>query len=301
VSAKRHTGRTLSHPFLGCLAPAAAARANPKTLEPALRDLVSSARMAHPTVDVAPAEFVAYAAERLVVQEELETAVAALHAGDLYLACACAKGDSTALAVFEKQFLSKVVSYLARSDALPAFSDEVRQVLRERMLVARDRLGPKIASYSGRGPLGGWLRIAATRIAIDLRRSERPHVALDDALPIKAPIIDPELGYLKARYGREFRHAFETTLLGLNPREASLLRLHIVEGLTAEAIASTYRVNPRTIRKWIAECKRTILSETRRLLGDRLGLDEAELDSLMVLVRSQLNLSIVQFLRRSDG
>src|SRR5512132_3710832 len=61
-------------------------------LEPALADLVERAQRAWPRVRVEPIRFVRYLAERLSPGESLGAALAALHASDLYLACAC-EGD----------------------------------------------------------------------------------------------------------------------------------------------------------------------------------------------------------------
>ena len=49
----------------------------------------------------------------------------------------------------------------------------MRQRLRERLFVGSDGEPARLASYSGRGPLGTWVRIAAIRLALNLRRSER--------------------------------------------------------------------------------------------------------------------------------
>jgi RNA polymerase sigma-70 factor (ECF subfamily) len=265
-----------------------------------LRGLVASARLAFPTIDVDPREFVEYLAERLSPDEPVEQLLETLHAGDLYLACACAKLDPQAIAIFERQFLAQTSSYLTGSNARPVFADEVRQVLRERVLVAPKGNPPRISSYSGRGPLGGWLRMTAARIAIDLRRTERRDVRLDAIPEVRAPSADPELGYLKAKYKKEFRQAFETTLATLTPREASILRLYYLDAMNTKAIGETYRVDERTVRKWLTNARDKILDETRRLLRERLSVKDSELDSLMVLVQSQLDLSIARYLDKAE-
>jgi hypothetical protein len=43
-------------------------------------------------------------------------------------------------------------------------ADELRQTLRVRLLAGPS---PKIASYKGSGPLSGWVRVVATRIALE--------------------------------------------------------------------------------------------------------------------------------------
>jgi RNA polymerase sigma-70 factor (ECF subfamily) len=289
---------TLSHPFTAELAPALAAGIDASALEPALWGLVARARAEFPRIDIDPATFVAHVAARIPDDWSVEQALGELYVGDLYLACACCQGDPAALRVFEQQFLSMVAAWIKGVDALSSFTDEVRQEIRNRLLAPREGLAPRIASYSGQGPLGSWVRMAAVRMAIDLRRSKRREVALENAPPLRSPGADPELRYLKERYGREFRRAFTTTLAALTTREANVLRLYYLEGMSPDAIGATYGVHPRTVHKWLTVSRRNILAQTRRLLGERLGLKETELDSLMVLVKSELDLSIARFLKQ---
>src|SRR5262249_39111524 len=58
--------------------------------------------------------------------------VAKLNARDLYLACACAHGDATALATFDERVLPAIDSALARSGAA-RIAAEVKQRLREKL------------------------------------------------------------------------------------------------------------------------------------------------------------------------
>ena len=57
--------------------------------------------------------------------------------------------------------------------------DDVKQELREKLLVASGAL-PRIADYLGEGPLTGWVRVSATRTALNLLRRDTRNVALRD-------------------------------------------------------------------------------------------------------------------------
>jgi RNA polymerase sigma-70 factor (ECF subfamily) len=288
---------TLSHSFAARLPSAQATRVEPSRFEPILRAMVEHACAAHPAIDLDPQVFIAYVAEHLPVDGAIKRDLERLHVDDLYLACACSRGDPLALQRFEQRFLSMVSNYVGQADASPSFTDEVRQELRDRLLAPREGRPPKITAYTGRGPLGAWVRVAAARTAIDLRRAERPHAELDGSA-LRSLAADPELRYLKERYGREFRRAFAKTLASLSTRAANVLRLHYLEGMNTVTIGATYGVHSRTIHKWLTASRQNILIETRKLLGEQLGLKEAELDSLMVLVQSELDVSIVRFLQK---
>ena len=188
-------------------------------LEPVLENLVTSARRAWPALGVSAESFLAYLAERLPADENALQALAAVHASDLFLACACTQGNPRALTAFDKHFVSALFIYLARADAFAAFGDEVKQLLRTRLLVAEKGLLPSITSYSGRGPLAAWLRMTAARIAVDLRRAERNHQPIDGSQhhEVRAASPDPELQYIKTRYREDFEKVFTSTLSSLRP------------------------------------------------------------------------------------
>src|SRR5262245_54855255 len=50
---------------------------------------------------------------------------ARIHAGDLFLACACAEGDARALAAFDAAYLGRVPGYLASLHKPATFVDDV--------------------------------------------------------------------------------------------------------------------------------------------------------------------------------
>jgi RNA polymerase sigma-70 factor (ECF subfamily) len=268
-------------------------------LEHLLRDLLERARSAWPTVVLSDAVFVGYLAERAEEEGDPVTTLRGVHAADLYLACGCAQGEPRAIAAFEERFVAPIEAQLTRSDALPTFSQELKQTLRERVLVAREGLLPRISSYNGRGPLGGWLRMVAARVAVDLRRKQKNEGTRSSSLAVPLPALDPELAYLKERYRREFEAALETAFRGLSPREGTIMRLHFLEGMPVSGIATMYQVSSRTVQRWIAGTQANILAEARRILSEKLALSGAELDSLLGLVKSELHLSFHRFLEKS--
>src|SRR5262249_26812555 len=138
-------------------------------VDAALDAIVVAAQRAWPEVALDGARFVRHIAERLPAQVALPEALAGLHANDLYVACACADGNAAAVAIFEREYLARVVASAARVNRSPDFVDEVRQRLRERLLVGA---APRIADYNGSGPLAGWVRVAVIRTALNLRRDE---------------------------------------------------------------------------------------------------------------------------------
>jgi RNA polymerase sigma-70 factor (ECF subfamily) len=216
---------------------------------------------------------------------------------DLYLACACARGDARAIALFDERVLGEVPRYVVHVSASRSFSDEVCQRLRERLFVGESR---KILEYTGRGPIGGWIRVAAIRVALNLRRDASRKVTRESERPAPPPAADLELEFLRARYKDEVERALERSIAGLSRDERNVLRMHYLDGLGGEAIGRFYGgVHRSTVLRWIDAARERVLGETRRLLAERLRLTASELDSLVRLVDSQLDTSILRPLRAS--
>jgi RNA polymerase sigma-70 factor (ECF subfamily) len=228
--------------------------------------------------------------ERYVEERAAGVERSTLRGAELYIACACARGDGRALAEFDKRYLSEVPAFLARTNATARFVDDVRQQLRERLFVEG-----KIKQYSGRGPLASWLRVVTVRVASNMRARDKRHVELDEAIPGAA--MSPELGVMQRRYGDVFRSALRDALGGLSPEERSLLRLHYLEGLNIGSIAVVFHVSRATIGRRVLVLRQRILEDVKRLLRNRLNATSTELESLIRVVRSDLAMSLSVVLR----
>src|SRR6185369_7147078 len=75
------------------------------------------------------------------------------HAGDLLLACACARGAEGAVVRFEERHGDVVDRVLARMRLGADGAHDAKQLLRARLLVGERDTPPRIAGYAGRGGL----------------------------------------------------------------------------------------------------------------------------------------------------
>jgi RNA polymerase sigma-70 factor, ECF subfamily len=263
-----------------------------------LAPLIRRGERRWPGVKVDAAALAAHVRRLLPAGAPLAASLEALHAEDLYLACGCAAADDKALQAFEAEFLPQVADYVGQIDRDPVFVDEVRQRLRERLFVPAEPGGrSRICEYTGRGALGAWLRVVAVRVALNLRRRAKTTVSADDEPALRSPAPDPEVDYLKTRYGEEFRAAFRATLDTLSRDERNLLKLHYIDGLNIDEIGIAYHVHRATVARWLAAARERILEETRRQLAERLDAGSQDVDSVLALVRSQLDVSIYKILK----
>ncbi|EPX64677.1 putative DNA-binding regulatory protein [Cystobacter fuscus DSM 2262] len=262
-------------------------------LEALLAGHLSAGEGAWPTVKLTPESFLRHLARHLPAPGAPEDALRQLHAADLYLACACAEGEPQALLAFEQHVLRKVP---ARLGSLPAATlDEVLQMLRQRLLLGVGGAPPRIADYAGRGPLLAWVRIVAARMvgAMSSQNGRQelfsePPEALDQLL---AP-DNPEREVLRADSSEAFSLALRAALAALPERERALLRMHHLHGLTMDRLATMYGESRSSIARHVAQARERLLRLTRHELAARLKLEGRELESLLGLVRSRLDLNL---------
>lgn len=274
----------------------------PADLERRLREILDACRAAWPGLAVPLDAFVRHMAENLPETGELDGCLARMHGPDLYLACGCAAQDPAALAAFDGSVLRQTVPVLGRMGLPDSQIDEVIQVLRAKLLVPGEgEPQPVIATYAGRGSLVGWVRTAARRTALSLRRNMDEQIQggprearAVEALPLPA---DVELDYLKGRYQIEFKQAVEDAIGALDAEQLNILRLHFTDGLGIDRISALLGVHRATAARRIHAASDAVRSETRRLLHARLKLSAGELDSLAGLVQSQLHLSLNRLLQ----
>ncbi|MBI3073094.1 MAG: sigma-70 family RNA polymerase sigma factor [Deltaproteobacteria bacterium] len=270
-------------------------------LEPVLARIVAEARRAWPDVSLDAAVFVAHLASQCPRDAEIPAHLQSIAAADLYLACACANGDVAAHRAFDRAYLSRLPTLVRRLNLSKTLLDDVTQTLREKLLLARDGTPPKIAGFSGRGSLLAWLRVAAVRAAIDECRA-RP--GLDPALveSVDETAIagtDPELGFVRKRYGAEFQAAFRDAINALTSRQQTILRLYFLESLTVENLGRMYNVDKSTVSRWLHSTREELLATTKVRLQERLRLSNAEVGSLVRVLKSRLDLSIASALKPS--
>lgn len=255
-----------------------------------------AAREVWPGIDVGEEVFVDLVRERLAADPELQ--ISALPTADLYIACACAGGDSRAIASFEARYFTGLDVALARAAPTPTVLDEVKQILREKWFVALPGARPRIVDAVGHGDLGGLVRVAAMRTLLNLRRQDhRLEPSGDDSLfDAAVPPSDPALSIVRANDRAALKEAFEDAVRALEPRERNVLRLHVLHQLSIDEIGRIFGVHRATCARWLERIRETLAKRTRTQLADRLALDRSEVESLVALVQSRLEVSFARLL-----
>lgn len=263
----------------------------------AVEALVDRGRRAHPHIAI-PVE--AFADHLLRVQASPDDE--GLFVEDLYLACACSRGDRRALHVFEKELLPRLEGAVAKVNSAPDFVAEVMQTVRLRLLIRTEEKTPGIADYGGRAPLGAWLRVVAVRVARTLVKKNARFVTLptDAGSPAVAAAgrnaPGPERDFFKEEGADELHRAIERTLKTLDDRGRTILRLYFVEGMSLAALARVYHVHETTMQRRVQALRDALLGELKK----ELDADTVALRSRLDLVASRLDVHLARHLRSTD-
>ena len=255
-----------------------------------------AAREAHPGLDIADGDFLAYVVARLDARRD-DDRLLAIASDDLYLACGAVRGDPAALARFDAIILADVRKALAAMRLAAHRIDELMQELRASLLVGAP---PRLASFAGRGSLRRWVRSVAVRMAIDALRVAPREVALDDVLLEEIHRgAEPARDRIADRYRPTLQRALGDAMRSLSARQRNALKLHVVDGVTLDQLAGLYGVHRATVARWLALTRQQIVERTLAGIREHLGVEDSEAESLLRQAVSRLSVSAGQ-LDRDD-
>jgi RNA polymerase sigma-70 factor (ECF subfamily) len=256
-----------------------------------LTALYERGQSAHPGLALPAAVF-----QRFLQRTDELTSAASLERlaiEDLYLACACTQGTRGAAARFESLYGSVIKRSVARTLLNPKDREEAAQKARQVLLVGENA---KIAQYRGKGPLEHWVAVAVIRIAVSTGRSETAERRLRQKLVAQTiGPENPEARFIRAQLKEAVERAIAEALEGLESSDRLLLRLYLVGGMSASAIARTLGVNQTTIGRRIQRIRDRLFQKIMRSLK-RANLAPNDLRSIMGIVSGSIDVSLSRLL-----
>jgi len=258
-------------------------------LDAAARGL-AAAVAAWPDLPAPDAAFVAFARDRLPDAAQLDARLP-----DLLLAHHAGLGHPVAVGAIAR-LLEGLRPPLRRTGADAGMIDELLADLPGDLLGPRGGAAARIYGYGGRGPLAAWLRVIAVRALVERRRKAGTAADDDAVADLATPEIDPELDLIRRKYAAEFRTAFAAVVGELEPADRALLRQHHLDGVSLDALARLHGVHRATAARRLAATRDLIFARVRRRLLGELRVGGDTVDSIIRLVRSELDLSLERYL-----
>jgi RNA polymerase sigma-70 factor (ECF subfamily) len=185
---------------------------------------------------------------------------------------------------------------LARRRASAAEAADVTQIVYERLLVGTVSAAPKLTDYRGHGPLRAWVATNVVTTLFMMRRAAKRRRERPEEEGAAVTDVGPEISYLKQRYRTEIEEAIARAIGHLPERARTLLRLHLGQRLTIDHIGAMYRVNRATAARWLSAARDALSAAARSEIKAALRIDDKECDSLMTVMRSDLEVSVVRHL-----
>jgi RNA polymerase sigma-70 factor, ECF subfamily len=266
--------------------------------------LLEAAAARFPGVTVDETVFRAYVDARFSCAEASAPTAEALadpeRLSSLYLCCACLAGNASACAAFQQAYLGVIRNAIARIIPRREWLDDVASQCLGQLLVGSS---PRLGRYSGRGDLAAWLKVVATRAALDAKRSlpekeeDPPSSSLHDVRS-----MSPESLVLCRTHGIALVDALASALTALDQRQQNLLRLSYADELSIDEIGALYGVHRATAARWVQQARAAVESAVRGSLRARHRLDDSEVSTLVRGLGPELETSLRAVLaeRRDD-
>lgn len=220
-----------------------------------------------------------------------------LQADDLCLIIACEQGNQTAWSDLVERFSATVRSAARSASSNEDGAEDLTQSIWAELYGLRVREdgkpAGKLAYYSGRGSLAGWLRAVVAQLAVDKHRKQSRLVQTEEDSDFDRIIQEgqeenewsghggsgnPELEISAKLAGAEMRKALATSLTCLSAEDRLLVKLYYFDGLRLREAGALLGVHEATASRRLmrihADLRRQV--ETTLIEGKRWSKDETE-------------------------
>lgn len=217
---------------------------------------------------------------------------------DLFICAACAHGTSNAHEAFLARFSGDMKQGVALVRMPADHQEDALQQVSLRLLVKDGDREARLRSYRGKGPLGKWVQVAATRVALNVLRREKRYRRQDDEELILAlsDSVDPELADLQEMYRPIVRRAVESAFGALIPSDRDILRRYVVQRLTLSELAGHLAVSVTTAHRRLRTVRERLHALIRDFLSNDEGMSPSECASVIRLAESGFHLSVGRLL-----
>lgn len=237
---------------------------------------------------------------------EVSSFLRELRIEELALARACAAGHQRAWDFFLSRYrdgLYAAAYSIAREEsAARELADSIYADLYGTRVRDGERLS-KLASYTGRGSLAGWLRTVLAQQHVDQYRKTKRMVSLEEenerGVQFASQATDPELNSHSAEGGR-LEQSTDEVLLQLSSEERFLLASYFLDGRTLAEIARTIGVHESTISRKLDKLTTTVRKRIRDALVRR-GMSRAQAEELLQTDVRDVAINVQKALGRGIG
>jgi RNA polymerase sigma-70 factor (ECF subfamily) len=238
-----------------------------------------------------------------------------LNADDLCLIIACEKNDETAWSELVAKFDQTVKSAARKVSNNAEDADDLAGSIWAELYGLKEKDGKakgKLAYYSGRGSLAGWLRAVVSQLAIDQYRKDSKFVQIEEDREfenlanqsaensenskIVAHTANPEEVFAEQETRRNITQALNSAIAKLEAEDRLLLKLYYFNDLKLKDIGATLGFHEATASRKIVRVQTEVRKSLEKILVAEYGWREDEVKRNLTETASKLELNLEKLL-----
>ena len=245
---------------------------------------------------------------------EIKQFIDEIRADDLCLVIACEKGDGKAWEDLVENFDSTVKSAARKISANNEDAEDLASsIWAELYGLRQDAEGnkkSKLAYYSGRGSLAGWLRAVVSQLAVDQFRKQSKFVQAEDAREFEnlaneaaastnnnhshvvSHAYNPEELITEKRSTADVSAALRSAIEALEAEDKLILKLYYFDDLKLKDIAATFGYHEATASRKLVRVQSEIRKAVERGLRQQHGWTESEVKRHLADTAAKLGVSV---------
>jgi RNA polymerase sigma-70 factor (ECF subfamily) len=242
-------------------------------------------------------------------RQEISDFIDGLQADDLCLIVACERGDDRAWSELVERFTPTVRSAARSASSNEDIAEDLAQSIWAELYGLRNRQdgrpASKLAYYSGRGSLAGWLRAVVAQLAVDAYRKQSRLVQTEqdselDRLALETPAVDKQstLGVtldnpeqeLSNRFAEsDMQDALTRSIQELDASDRLLVKLYYFDNLRLREAGAILGVHEATASRRLTRIHADLRKRVCEILMEERGWTKAETESSFAEIAQHLD------------
>jgi RNA polymerase sigma-70 factor, ECF subfamily len=252
-------------------------------------------------------------------KQEVASFIDDMQADDLCLIIACESGDETAWNDLVERFSATVRSAARSASSNEDAAEDLAQSIWAELYGLRNRKdgkpASKLAYYSGRGSLAGWLRAVVAQLAVDTYRKQSRLVQADedvdlDRLAREAPMAElqtavaatgqnPEQAISNKFAEADMQNALQTAIKELSAEDRLLVKLYYFDNLRLHEAGKVLGVHEATASRRLTKAHGELRKRVGEILMSERGWTRAETERSFSEVAQHLETDLEGLLRNT--
>ena len=237
-----------------------------------------------------------------------------MQADDLCLIIACERGDEKAWTDLVERFTATVRSAARSASSNEDAAEDLAQSIWAELYGLRARKdgmpASKLAYYSGRGSLAGWLRAVVAQLAVDTFRKQSRLVQTEEdtdlerlarvaeGQPIVAGIPTPEESISNRFAQTDMQHALHNAVRELAAEDRLLVKLYYFDNLRLREAGAVLGVHEATASRRLTRIQTDLRKRVTKILVDERGWTTAETERSFAEVAQHLDTDLESLLSK---